>query len=583
MLYKFYTKIALKTQEDVPATILQFQESTTLQLTIAQLHQKLLKKEHLISDLEHVQTTLQYQIAEHEDRGKLLQQQLHDSQEKEKVLRQERNELHQECNDVHQKLLESTVDFQKKERELHQELQEKQHIITDLQHMQTTLQHEIKEHENKESLLKQQLQSQEKREQQHLHDSREKERVLLQKCNDTHQKLQQSTIALQETVRQLQQEKQKLMTESQEAQARLQCQIKELKLRGILLQEQLQDQEEREQEKLQEEGILRQERDDLCCQLQESTTAFQRIQQTNISLQQQVQQLQQVQLANTTLQQKVEESQQAITTLQEQIEHLQEQSHWIVRREEIDMTEDVLGKGSWGEVKVAKFRGLKVAAKCLHELILSPLNIAVFTREMEIAARVRHPNLLQFIGATQVGTAIILTELMPTSLYKELEKSSLTRPQIIKITQDISTALNYLHLWQPHPILHRDVSSPNVLLEPSGSGIWKAKLSDYGSANLVQCISDKSVAPGNPFYAAPEAPFPDQHTPAMDVYSFGVLLMVMILRQLPHSTTAERIAQAGTIQWPAMKPLVQRCVIYEIRKRPSITQVLTDLEKLSSV
>ena len=182
-----------------------------------------------------------------------------------------------------------------------------------------------------------------------------------------------------------------------------------------------------------------------------------------------------------------------------------------------------------------------------------------------------------------MGTAIILTELMSTSLQQELEKSSLTCPQIVKIATDVSAALNYLHLWTPVPILHRDVSSPNVLLEPSGSGIWKAKLSDYGSANLVQSISAGSVAPGNPFYAAPEAPFPDQHTPAMDVYSFGVLLMVMILRQLPRSTTAERIAQAGTIQWPAMKPLVQRCVIRESQNRPFIAQVLTDLQKLSSI
>ena len=68
---------------------------------------------------------------------------------------------------------------------------------------------------------------------------------------------------------------------------------------------------------------------------------------------------------------------------------------------------------------------------------------------MEIAALVRHPNLLQFIGATQVGTPIILSELMPTSLRKEIEKSPLTRSQIIRIAQDISAALNYLHLWQP--------------------------------------------------------------------------------------------------------------------------------------
>ena len=70
-----------------------------------------------------------------------------------------------------------------------------------------------------------------------------------------------------------------------------------------------------------------------------------------------------------------------------------------------------------------------------------------------------------------MDTAIILTELMSTSLRQELEKSSLTRPQIVKIATDVSAALNYLHLWTPVPILHCDISSPNVLLEPSGSGI----------------------------------------------------------------------------------------------------------------
>ena len=479
------------------------------------------------------------------------------------MLRQERNELRQKYNDVHQKLQKLTIDFQKKEGELHQELQEKQHIITDLEHVQTTLQHEIKEHENKENLLQQQLQAQEKRTQQYTRDSQERERVLLQKHDNLYSQLQESTIALQRTMRRLHQElqeKQKVQTEPQ----------REHKNGG---QQQLQDQQKQER-------ILRQERDDFHQQLNELTAAFQKLQQTNATLQQKYQKMEQ---DNITLHQQVQETKQANGILQNQIEHFQEQSHWIVRREDIKMTKEILGKGSWGEVKVAKFRGLRVAAKCLHDIIMSPYNISVFTREMEIAARVRHPNLLQFIGATRVGTAIILTELMPTSLRQELEKSSLAHPQIIKIATNVSAALNYLHLWTPVPILHRDVSSPNVLLEPSGSGIWKAKLSDYGSANLVQSISAGSVAPGNPFYAAPEAPFPDQHTPAMDVYSFGVLLMEMILGQLPGLTTAERIAQAETIQWLAMKPLVQRCIVQEHKNRLSIAKVLTDLEKLSSV
>ena len=44
----------------------------------------------------------------------------------------------------------------------------------------------------------------------------------------------------------------------------------------------------------------------------------------------------------------------------------EEQPHWVVRREEVELTEEVLGTGGWGVVKVAKFRGLRVAAKFLH-------------------------------------------------------------------------------------------------------------------------------------------------------------------------------------------------------------------------
>ena len=80
------------------------------------------------------------------------------------------------------------------------------------------------------------------------------------------------------------------------------------------------------------------------------------------------------------------------------------------------MTCKILGTGAWGEVKVGIFRGTTVAVKCLHEMILSEYNLDLFCREMDIASCVRHPNLLQFIGATRVGNPMVLTELMPTSL-----------------------------------------------------------------------------------------------------------------------------------------------------------------------
>ena len=197
-----------------------------------------------------------------------------------------------------------------------------------------------------------------------------------------------------------------------------------------------------------------------------------------------------------------------------------------------------------------------------------------------MAARIRHPNLLQFIGATREGSPIILSELMPTSLRNQLEKAPLPRTHILCISVGVAAALNYLHLWRPSPIIHRDVSSPNVLLEPSADGSWKAKLSDYGSANLVQQISTRSVAPGNPVYSAPEAQVPDHHSPAMDVYSYGVLLTEMVLCHPPGFTNAERQQLALSIEWPSFKDVVTRCIATDHQSRPSIADVLQQLEKM---
>ena len=176
--------------------------------------------------------------------------------------------------------------------------------------------------------------------------------------------------------------------------------------------------------------------------------------------------------------------------------------HWVINKDEVILTETELGRGSFAVVKVGTFRGLRVAVKSLHTIIISDYNLALFSREMSIASRVRHPNLVQFIGATKVGNPLILTELMSTSLHKELQKNQLTKQQILSIAQDVALGLNYLHLFKPQPIIHRDVSSPNVLLKPStGPAGYEAKVADYGTAKLQQGTSTGTVMPGNAAYA----------------------------------------------------------------------------------
>ena len=273
----------------------------------------------------------------------------------------------------------------------------------------------------------------------------------------------------------------------------------------------------------------------------------------------------------------IQRNETTIANLEQEMTHYRDTPSWLIEREEVLMTDEVLGIGGWGEVKVGIFRGTRVAVKCLHQLIVSEYYLQLFSREMDIASRVRHPNLLQFIGATRVGNPIIVTELMPTSLRKELEKCPMTKPQVISIGIDITLALNYLHLWKPQPILHRDVSSANVLLEPSARGKWKAKLSDYGSANLQENVHTES--PGCPVYSAPEATTPKLHSPAMDIYSVGVLLVEMATGKFPSSVSHGRDAQIRKVMWPLLKELIYRCTDDNAKSRPSSRVLLEELKK----
>ena len=243
----------------------------------------------------------------------------------------------------------------------------------------------------------------------------------------------------------------------------------------------------------------------------------------------------------------------------------------------MEITGPILGKGGWGEVKVGTFRGTKVAVKCLHELILSDYYLQLFSREMDIASRVRHPNLLQFIGATRVNNPLIVTELMPTSLRKEVEKGPMFRGVATCIAEDVASGLNYLHLWRPHPILHRDISSANVLLEPTGfSRSWKAKVSDYGSANLLDNI--RTANPGAPVYSAPEAQYPSQHSPAMDVYSLAILMVEMATGEFPSNVSHEREAQKVHVKWRDYKELITLCTATNPSSRPVTSTVLEQLK-----
>ena len=244
---------------------------------------------------------------------------------------------------------------------------------------------------------------------------------------------------------------------------------------------------------------------------------------------------------------------------------------WAVRREEIMMTGPELGRGGWATVSVATFRGTQVAAKSIHNFILSPHNIQLFRREMNMAARLRHPNLVQFIGATIEGSLVILTELMPTSLRKQLEIDTYLQPNHIKsIGLDVARALNYMHLMQPDPLIHRDISSANVLLEQVSLVHYRAKVADYGSVNLVRELHTQN--PGSPVYAAPETNNPALQSPKMDIYSFGALLLEMLTGQLP--TRTDRPALLRKVYHEQLLTIIRRCLNDNHNSRPDASSII---------
>ena len=252
----------------------------------------------------------------------------------------------------------------------------------------------------------------------------------------------------------------------------------------------------------------------------------------------------------------------------------------VIRKCDIRVLDKRLGTGGWGTVCEAIFRGSKVAVKSLDNNIISHYNLGLFSREMDMASRCRHPNLLQFIGATNQGLPLIVTELMHTSLRKILEQGTLNGDQLIPILLGVAYGLNYLHKTTPDPILHRDFSSANVLLNPLPNNQWHPKLSDFGSTNFMQ--ASNTISAGNPVYAAPEALSSEgPHTPAMDVFSFGVLMFEMCSREFPAQQPNQ--STISHVKWDAIETtliaMIRHCLAVKYEERPAIDDVMNELNR----
>ena len=166
------------------------------------------------------------------------------------------------------------------------------------------------------------------------------------------------------------------------------------------------------------------------------------------------------------------------------------------------------------------------------------LPIRRFEQECEFMSAIRHPNIVQYLGMfrdTNTQLPVLLIELMDDSLTHFLECSTQPIPYHIQVNicHDVALALSFLH---SHNIIHRDLSSNNVLLRSN----VLAKVTDFGMAKLGDLNSQathftNTICPGTEVYMPPEAV---QDKPVymekIDCFSFGVVIVQILTRQFPN-------------------------------------------------
>ncbi len=212
--------------------------------------------------------------------------------------------------------------------------------------------------------------------------------------------------------------------------------------------------------------------------------------------------------------------------------------------------DEPLGQGASGAVYKCDFLGRRAAAKVL---IRNITNRKAVENEINLLSRVRHPNVVRFIGYTYKETRnVIVTELMSkdlrTYLDEKKEASGERQPPLslllaINIMLQIADGMNHLH---ESGVVHRDLKSNNVLVSvvddqdgsPLSSSLVQVKLTDFGVSKLNPHDSRCSTwMVGTTKWRAPEV-FEDEenrekYTNSADVYSFAITFSEVLTGEMP--------------------------------------------------
>ncbi|KAA8492913.1 Serine/threonine-protein kinase EDR1 [Porphyridium purpureum] len=256
-----------------------------------------------------------------------------------------------------------------------------------------------------------------------------------------------------------------------------------------------------------------------------------------------------------------------------------------------------IGAGGFGEVYKAKYRNEMVAVKTLQKVDDDDQQavIAEFMVEMKLMSKLKHPNIVPFLGASvqQPNLAIVLEFMPGGSLYRAIHRrrrNHLGPFPLLKtlwIAYGISKGMEYLHCQYP-VIIHRDLKSPNILL---GSNVHEVKLTDFGLSRLRVATYVNTGPGGTPEWMAPELLRQDPFDERSDVFSFGVILWELVVCEKPWrddhpmqivfkvGSRGEKLqVPAGTQCPPELKAMILACFQEQPTKRPRFGDLTKQLE-----
>ncbi|KAK2633039.1 hypothetical protein EUGRSUZ_L00692 [Eucalyptus grandis] len=197
-----------------------------------------------------------------------------------------------------------------------------------------------------------------------------------------------------------------------------------------------------------------------------------------------------------------------------------------------------LGEGAYGVVYRADLpTGQTVAVKKIPSSSEDEtINIVPFEREIEALQSIRHRNIVKLYGfCSHARHCFLVYEYVErgslrTILNDDERASEFGWDKRINMVRAVADALSYMHHDCFPPLIHRDLTSNNILLDAN----YEARVSDFGTARLLRPDSTNWTAiAGTIGYIAPELAYTNIPTEKCDVYSFGVVALEIIMGKHP--------------------------------------------------